>query len=588
MAEVFETSSISASSKLGADEDCITRRKGNHHPNLWSDDFIQSLSSPYEDSSYYEHREILINEIHDMFSNGEEHFSLHERILFVDVLQRLGIDRHFQEEIKMMLDNIYKYWNHNIIGDLNMMALGFRILRLNRYDVSSDVFQKFKAEEGQFFGFGSSHEDTKLAIMLNLYKASELDFPDEKILKEARVFASTYLQRAMKEYGDIKEKKNPLLIEIEYSMKYAWRSRIPRWEAWNFIQIFEQQIYNGSFANNIYKIPNTYSQKLLELAILDFNILQAQHQSELKLVSTWWKNSSVIQLDFFRHRHVEFYFWWASSLFEPEFNTSRIGFTKLATNISLIDDTYDTYGIIDELRSFTTALIRWDISTIENLPDYMKIAFKFSYQIHKEVASEAERKHGSFVHKYIQSCWKSFISSYMQEAEWIASNHTPGFDEYLMNGTKSSGMRNLLVHSLILMNIPLSDEMLAQLDIPSSKLQDLVSLTTRLVDDIKDFEDEKARGETASSIECYMKDNPGSTREDALNYITNYIESCVQELNKEFLKPSNIPDYCRNLYFNAGMRGIFFLFKDVDGLTFSHHKEIQDAITKILVEPIIP
>ncbi|XP_057845507.1 sesquiterpene synthase Cad isoform X1 [Cryptomeria japonica] len=583
MMEIFENS---------CNEGCMPkptiRRSGNHHPNLWSDDFIQSLSSPYGDSSYSKHREILINELHAIFSTQKEEFSLLERISFVDVLQRLGINRYFQEEINMALDYIHKYWNHNIIGDLNMTALGFRILRVNRYVVSSDVFQKFKGEGGQFSGFGSSHVDEKLAIMLNLYKASELDFLDEKILKEARDFAFSYLQQAMEQYDDVKEKENPLLMEIEYSLKYAWRTRVPRWEAWNFIQIFRKQSCNGSFVKNIYKIPNTYSQKLLELAILDFNILQAQHQSEMKLISTWWKHSSVIQLDFFRHRHIEFYFWWDCSIFEPEYSTTRIGLAKFLTTLSLIDDIYDTYGTIDELRPFTTALIRWDISMIDNLPDYMKTSFQFTHEIHKEIASEAERKHGPFVHKYIQSCWKSYISAYMQEAEWIASNHKPGFDEYLINGVISAGMRITMIYALLLTNAPLSDEIMEKLDIPSSRLQALVSLTTRLLDDIKDFEDEKARGETASSIECYIKDNPSSTTEDALNYVTNHIESCVQELNQEFLKPSDIPDYCRKVYFNGGIRGIFFLFKDVDGFTFSHQKEIRDAITKILMEPIMP
>nr|QGN65610.1 terpene synthase 4 [Taiwania cryptomerioides] len=591
MAEVLKNLGISTSSSLGVEDGCMpnanARRNGNHHPNLWSDDFIQSLNSQYGDALYHEHREILINEVHNIFSNKEEEFSLLQRLWFVDVVQCLGIDGYFQEKIKMTLDYTYKSWNQNIIGDLNMTALGFRMLRLNRYDVSPDVFQKFKGEKGQFFDFGPSQEYTKLVSMLNLYRASELDFPEEMILKEARDFTSTYLQEVVKEHEEIKENKNPLLMEIEYILKYPSRCRIPRLETWNFIQIFKQQNRNDWLVNDIYKIPNTYRQKLLEVAILDFNILQAQHQYELKLISTWWKHSSAIHLDFFRHRHVEFYFWWVCSLFEPEFSASRIGFTKLATSLSLLDDIYDTYGTIDELKPFTKALIRWDASIIGNLPDYMKIAFEFSYQIHKEITSEAETKHGPFVHKYIQNCWESFILSYLQEAEWIASNYTPKFDQYIINGTTSSGMRVLMMHSLILMNTPLSDKILEELDFPSSKFQSLVSLITRLVDDIEDFEDEKARGETASSIECYMKDNQGSTKEDALNYITTRIDSCVQELNKEFLKPSNIPTCCRKLYFNAGMRGVFFLFKDSDGITHSHHKDILDAIMKVLVKPIL-
>ncbi|XP_059068143.1 sesquiterpene synthase Cad [Cryptomeria japonica] len=591
MAGVQKEFLISTASNLGVEDGSMpnanTRRNGNHHPNLWSDDFIQSLSSQYGDSLYHKHRETLINEVHKIFSNKEEEFGLLQRLWFVDIVQCLGIDGYFQEEIKTTLDYTYKCWNQNIFGDLNMTALGFRMLRLNRYDVSSDVFQKFKGEKGQFFGFGPNQEYTKLASMLNLYKASELDFPGEIILKEAKVFTSTCLQEAMKEHGETIENKNPLLMEIEYILKNPWKCRIPRWETWNFIQIFKQQNRNEWLANDIYKMSNTYRQKLLEVAILDFNILQAQHQYELKLISTWWKHSTAISLDFFRHRHVEFYFWWACSLFETEFSASRIGFTKLATSLSLIDDIYDTFGTIDELKPFTTALIRWDISIIENLPNYMKIAFKFAYEIHKEIASEAETKHGPIVHKYIQNCWESFILSYFQEAKWIASNCTPNFEEYVSNGTTSSGMRVLMMHSLILMNTTLSDKILEQLDIPSSKFQHLVSLITRLVDDIEDFEDEKARGETASSIECYMKDNQGSTKEDALNYITSRVDICVQELNKEFLKPSGIPNCCRRLYFNAGMRGVFFLFKDSDGITHSHQKEICDAIMKVLMEPII-
>jgi hypothetical protein len=53
---------------------------------------------------------------------------------------------------------------------------------------------------------------------------------------------------------------------------------------------------------------------------------------------------------------------------------------------------------------------------------------------------------------------------------------------------------------------------------------------------------DRARGEEASCISCYMKDNPGSTEEDALNHINAMINDIIRELNWEFLKPdSNIP-----------------------------------------------
>ncbi|KAH9319503.1 hypothetical protein KI387_021272, partial [Taxus chinensis] len=71
----------------------------------------------------------------------------------------------------------------------------------------------------------------------------------------------------------------------------------------------------------------------------------------------WWTNTSVIHLDFSRQRHVEYYFWCTCSLFEPEFSASRVGFTKLSICATLMDDIYDTYGTLDELKPFTEALI---------------------------------------------------------------------------------------------------------------------------------------------------------------------------------------------------------------------------------------
>eukprot|EP01018_Ginkgo_biloba_P029172 Gb_05029 [translate_table: standard] len=48
-------------------ENSTLRRTGNHHSNIWTDDFIQSINSPYGASSYVERAEKLIGEIKEMF-----------------------------------------------------------------------------------------------------------------------------------------------------------------------------------------------------------------------------------------------------------------------------------------------------------------------------------------------------------------------------------------------------------------------------------------------------------------------------------------------------------------------------------------
>jgi len=58
----------------------------------------------------------------------------------IDSLERLGIDRHFEEEIQSVLDETYRYWlegEENIFLDPTTCAMAFRMLRLNGYDVSS-------------------------------------------------------------------------------------------------------------------------------------------------------------------------------------------------------------------------------------------------------------------------------------------------------------------------------------------------------------------------------------------------------------------------------------------------------------------
>lgn len=72
----------------------------------------------------------------------------------------------------------------------------------------------------------------------------------------------------------------------------------------------------------------------------------------------WWRESEIAQLNFYRKRHVEFYFWVAMCIFEPEFSQSRIAFVKLATVAAVLDDLYDTHGMLGELKTITEGVRR--------------------------------------------------------------------------------------------------------------------------------------------------------------------------------------------------------------------------------------
>lgn len=71
-----------------------------------------------------------------------------EHIWAVDKLQRLGISRYMEVEIKECLDYVYKYWSddgicwarNTTLQDVDDTAMAFRLLRLHGYDVSSGSY----------------------------------------------------------------------------------------------------------------------------------------------------------------------------------------------------------------------------------------------------------------------------------------------------------------------------------------------------------------------------------------------------------------------------------------------------------------
>lgn len=55
---------------------------------------------------------------------------------------------------------------------------------------------------------------------------------------------------------------------------------------------------------------------------------------------------------------VEGYLWPLAMSYEPEYSFARKMESKLIGCVSLLDDTYDAYGTIEELELFTQAIQR--------------------------------------------------------------------------------------------------------------------------------------------------------------------------------------------------------------------------------------
>ena len=126
----------------------------------------------------------------------------------------------------------------------------------------AEVFNNFKDERGNFKA--CLCEDTK--GMLSLYEASFLSIEGENILDKARDFSAKHLDEYVKQNKD----KNLFAI-VSHALEIPLHWRMLRLEARWFIDIYRRR--------------EDMNPILLELAKLDFNIVQATHQEDLKQVS---------------------------------------------------------------------------------------------------------------------------------------------------------------------------------------------------------------------------------------------------------------------------------------------------------------
>ncbi|KAK0580096.1 hypothetical protein LWI29_036337 [Acer saccharum] len=317
------------------DHQPITRRTANFTPTIWSYDYIQSLSSEFAGKNYANRVQELKEDVRGMLVKVSD--PLHQMEI-IDTLQRLGLSYHFDHEIKRILGRIHDKRCSNINTRkqecLYAVALEFRLLRQHGFHISQEIFSSFKDEKGNF------GDDCK--GILALYEAAYYCVDGESILFDAINFTTEYL----KEYVKHSKDDQYLVTLANHALELPQHWRMLRLEARWFIDVYEKQ-------------QDIMNPLLLELAKLDFNVVQATHQEDLKHTSTWWRNTGFEdKLEFARDRLMENFFWTVGVIFEPQFGYCRRMSTKVNALITTIDDVYDIYGNLDELELFTDAVDR--------------------------------------------------------------------------------------------------------------------------------------------------------------------------------------------------------------------------------------
>ncbi|KAK6141460.1 hypothetical protein DH2020_024820 [Rehmannia glutinosa] len=241
-----------------------------------------------------------------------------------DRLLRLGISRYFQPEIEECVDYVHRYWTNkgicwarnSPVQDIDDTAMGFRLMRLHGYDISADVFKHFE-KGGEFFCFAGQSTQA-VTGMYNLYRASQLKFPGEKILEDAGKFSGRFLQekRANNELLDKWIITKDLPGEVGYALDVPWYASLPRVETRFYLEQYggEDDVWIG------------------------------------KTLYRWYRNCSLGEFGLSERSLLLAYYLAAASVFEPEKSEERLAWAKTAILVETIVSHFDRQQLSREQK----------------------------------------------------------------------------------------------------------------------------------------------------------------------------------------------------------------------------------------------
>ncbi|KAH7576813.1 hypothetical protein JRO89_XS01G0156000 [Xanthoceras sorbifolium] len=402
-------------------------------------------------------------------------------VKLIDDIQRLGVGHHFEEEINLQLERA-SGWKCCETEDLFANARRFRLLRQNGWPASTDIFKQIPERGWEMEGIHNQRHMGNFKRCI----AQALELP--RHLRMARLEARKYI--------------------YEYSRE------------WN------------------------HNLALLELAKLDFNMVQSLHQRELveiqrNIANTLYEFSLQVVEDY-RGQALECFLWTVGIFPEPHYSNCRIELTKTIAFLLVVDDIFDTYGSLSDLVLFTNAIQRWDLDAMEQIPEYMKICYMALYNTTNEISFRILKEHGWNVVPQLKRTWTDIFEAQLAEAKWFNKGDVPHLEEYLANGVTTGGTYMALVHAFFLMGQGVTRESSVMME-PYPRLSSCAGKILRLWDDLGTAREEEERGDVASSMACNMRENTLSCEEEARKHIRQLIRSLWVELNGQLTAPAALP-----------------------------------------------
>ncbi|CAI9299078.1 unnamed protein product [Lactuca saligna] len=533
------------------------RPLANFPPSVWGDRFLSFTLDNSELEGYAKAMEAPKEELRRLIV--DQTMDSNKKLSLIYSVHRLGLTYLFLQEIEAQLDNIFKAFKLQDYDevDLYTTSINFQVFRHLGYKLPCDVFNKFKHSTS-----GAFKEDisTDVKGMLGLYESSQLRTRGESILDEASAFTETKLKSV------VNNLEGKLAQQVLQSLRRPFHQGMPMVEA---------RLYFSNYSEEC-----ATHECLLKLAKLHFSYLELQQKEELRIVSKWWKDMRFQETTpYIRDRVPEIYLWILGLYFEPRYSLARIIATKITLFLVVLDDTYDAYATIEEIRLLTDAINRWDMSAMDQIPEYIRPFYKILLdeyaELEKQLAIEGREK--SVIAS--KEAFQDIARGYLEEAEWTNSGYVASFPEYMKNGLITSAYNVISKSALVGMGDIVSENALAWYESHPKTLQ-ASELISRLQDDVMTYQFERERGQSATGVDAYIK-TYGVSEKEAIEELKIMIENAWKDINEGCLKPREVSMDLLAPILNLA-RMIDVVYRYDDGFTFPG-KTMKEYITLLFV-----
>ncbi|CDY54565.1 BnaA08g30440D [Brassica napus] len=471
------------------DEQTSNRKYMKLLPSPWTDRFHSVSDDVSEMDALTKEMDVLSPKVKNKLMSFQGSDSTKKRILMIYVLVSLGLAHHFKDEINETLQEGFEKIEEMMDGedDLYTVSIIFWVFRRYGHNISSDIFRRFKMNNGCFKY--SLTGDAK--GMLSLYEATHLRTRKDDILDEALIFTSSHLN-SIAACGTC---PSLLSVRIQSALILSQHWNMEILVPLEYIPFYEQE--------------KDHDEMLLKFAKLNFKFLQLQYLQELKIITKniiyyQWYNELGFASNlppYFRDRIVENYFFVLPIFIEPQLLRSRMLLTQFFTSLEILDDTFDRYASLPEAESLFNSLKRWaPDDAMDKQPDYLKFVLNSIFKIFEDLERVLKTEGRLYSLDATKDEFKIGAKANFDLAKWGLTATKEAY-EWLKSRPK-------LVKALCIKG--------------------------RLRNDITGYEDDMSRGYVTNAINCYMKQY-GVPLEEAIRELNKIVADADKTLNEEFL-----------------------------------------------------